>query len=76
MSGPPRAKGYRWSHPLAWLTDYLDEIANDESKPAEVRISRLLFECKQLAVKLDADDIQDEYQNLIDEAGYFEAIHD
>ena len=39
-------------------------------------MSRLLFECKQLAAKLDADDIQDEYQNLMDKAGYFDAIND
>ena len=76
MAVQQRAKACRWPHPLEWLTDYLDEIANDESRPAEIRVSRLLFECKQLAAKLDADDIQDEYQNLMDEDGYFEAIHD
>ena len=71
MSVQQCAKAYRWPHPLAWLNDHLDEIANDEHRPPEIRVSRLLFECKQLAAKLDADDIQDEYQNLMDEDGYF-----
>lgn len=52
---------YRWSHPLEWLDEKLDTLP-----PAEV-----LSWAKQLAQQLDGDQIQDLFQQDMDDDGYF-----
>ena len=54
---------YKWQHPSEWLEEYLTNL-NDANK--------LLFEAKELASKLDGDEIQDLYQSEMDADGYFD----
>jgi hypothetical protein len=55
-------KTYRWQHPHDWLLEKADEWNH----------TQLLAEFKSLAMKLDGDQIQDEYQSEMDQDGYFD----
>jgi len=55
---------YRWESPHDWLDSHLEKVS---AEPGE-----LLSEAKELARKLDADQIQDIYQSDMDADGYFD----
>ena len=63
---------YKFATPLDWLEHHLDRIADGDEAVTSQPVTRLLFEAKQLARLLDSDQIQDEYQNLMDDDGYFD----
>ena len=56
---PPR---YRWDHVHAWFDHYL-EADRDREELANL--------CRQLAEKLDSDQLQDLFQGEMDDDGYF-----
>ena len=51
---------YKWAGPHEYL-EGLDE-------------TRLLFEARELAMKLDPDTIQDEYERRMEDDGYFDPV--
>jgi len=55
---------YKWNSPHDWLSDK----AKDWSK------GRLYQELCTLAARHDADTLQDEYQDEMDQDGYFEEV--
>lgn len=57
---------YKWASPYDWLSE----------QAATWTRERLLTELRNLAVKLDSDTLQDEYQTEMDSDGFFEEIHD
>ncbi len=57
----------RYDSPFEWLDDYLTRLADSGDVVA------LFAECKNLANRLDGDDIQDEYQIEMEKDGYFNA---
>ena len=56
---------YRWHHPIEWLLEKADKWNEEE----------LRAELKNLAHKLDGDQIQDEYESEMDADGYFDELH-
>lgn len=62
---------YKWNSPLEWLEETIkDGRWDDRSKGG------LCGEILTLARLLDSDQLQDEYQNLMDEDGYYDVIVD
>lgn len=55
---------YKWDGPHEWLDDVSREWDS----------ARLRAELMALAVRLDADELQDEFQTEMDADGYFEPI--
>lgn len=58
---------YKWDHPSDWLHEHINGHENLEDLK---RVAR------QLASQLDGDQIQDEFQDRMDEDGYFTPIVD
>ena len=56
----------RYDNPFQWLDEYLTRLAEAND------IAALFAECKNLANRLDADEIQDEYQAEMEKDGYFQ----
>ena len=54
----------KWKTPQDWLVSYLKGLSKEG----------LLREAMILASKLDDDQIQEEYESLMDNDGYFEEI--
>jgi hypothetical protein len=65
-------KVYKWDHPLTWLYDYIDRIG--AYNPADNPIDELQAIARQLAEKLDGDQIQDLFQSEMDADGYFTPV--
>ena len=64
---------YKFDSPHDWFNQHIEAIAaSPDAVSIGDQVTRLAFECKQLARLLDADQLQDEYQNLMSEDGYFE----
>lgn len=57
-------KKYKWNSPNEWLNDKIDSY-----DPHELRLI-----AKTLATRLDADEVQDEFQSDMDEDGYFDEL--
>ena len=55
---------YRWDSVHEWLVEKIEEW----------RLGRCRAELKVLIAKLDQDVLQDEYQDLMSEDGYFEPL--
>jgi hypothetical protein len=62
MSAPE--KKYRWSSPHAWLLDRIEEWPEDELRRC----------ARDLALLCEADDIQNLFQQEMDDDGYFMPI--
>jgi hypothetical protein len=56
---------YRWSNPQEWLGDKLTQLANDDEYPEILEIARTL------SGMVDADQVQNLFQNEMDSNGYF-----
>jgi len=56
---------YRWSHPAEWLDHWIDE---------HQEVDALDHLARELASKLDADQIQDLFQDEMDADGYFRPL--
>ena len=54
----------KWKTPQDWLVSYLKGLSKEG----------LLREAMILASKLDDDQVQEEYESLMDNDGYFEEI--
>ena len=55
---------FKWKTPQDWLVSYLKGLSKEG----------LLREAMILASKLDDDQVQEEYESLMDNDGYFEEI--
>ena len=60
------AKHYKYANPHEWLDEYLTGLADAND------ITGLFLAAKDLALRLDGDAIQDEYQSLMDADAYFD----
>ena len=67
MAKAENGKTYKWAHPSEWLNDYITELAQRGD------VETLAFTARELAEKLDGDQIQDIYQQVMDCDGYFTA---
>ena len=61
---------YRWSHPSEWLEYYISEVAERGDVETLAQIAR------ELAANLDGDQIQDTYQPIMDDDGYFRDLNE